>query len=56
MFLRESIGIPLSPIERADYESSVAAVRTQMFEETFAVLWAEGRTMTLEQIFATPIL
>ena len=54
--LRESIGIPLSPIERADYESSVAAVRTQMFEETFAVLWAEGRTMTLEQIFATPIL
>ena len=47
--LRETIGTPLPPVYRADYEHSVAAARTQLGEKTFAAAWAEGRTMTPEQ-------
>jgi DNA-binding NarL/FixJ family response regulator len=47
--LRETIGTPLPPVYRADYEHSVAAARTQLGEKTFAAAWAEGRAMTPEQ-------
>ena len=50
--LREAIGTPLPPVERADYECSVASARVQLGEKAFAVAWAEGRTMTPEQAFA----
>jgi predicted ATPase len=50
--LREALGTPLPPVERADHEHSVAASRTALGEEPFAAAWAEGRTMTLEQILA----
>jgi ATP/maltotriose-dependent transcriptional regulator MalT len=50
--LRESAGIPLSPIERADYERRVAAARTLLGEQAFAQAWTEGRTMTPEQAIA----
>jgi predicted ATPase len=50
--LREAIGAPLPPVERADYERSVASARVQLGEKAFAVAWAEGRTMTPEQAFA----
>jgi DNA-binding NarL/FixJ family response regulator len=43
---------PLPPIYRADYEQAVVAARTQLGEKTFAVAWAEGRTMTPEQALA----
>jgi predicted ATPase/class 3 adenylate cyclase len=52
--LRERCGIPLLPFERVDYEAAVAATRTQLGEQAFAAAWAEGRTMTLEQVLATP--
>jgi predicted ATPase/class 3 adenylate cyclase/DNA-binding CsgD family transcriptional regulator len=47
--LRESMGTPLPPVYRAAYDRSVAAVRTQLGEKTFAAAWAEGRMMTPEQ-------
>ena len=50
--LREAIGAPLQPIERADYEHAVAAVRDHLGEEAFISAWAEGRAMTAEQVLA----
>ena len=48
--LRDAIGAPLQPIERADYEQAVAIAREHLGEETFDSAWAEGRAMTAEQI------
>jgi predicted ATPase/class 3 adenylate cyclase/DNA-binding CsgD family transcriptional regulator len=50
--LRDSLGTPLPPVYRADYERSVAAACAQLDEQTFAVAWAEGRGMTWEQALA----
>ncbi|HYL44303.1 MAG TPA: LuxR C-terminal-related transcriptional regulator, partial [Ktedonobacteraceae bacterium] len=50
--LRESFTKPLPPIERADYDRSVAAARTQLGEKAFAAAWAQGRMMTPEQVAA----
>jgi predicted ATPase/DNA-binding CsgD family transcriptional regulator len=47
--LRETIGTPLPPVYRADYERLVATTRTQLGERAFAAAWAEGRSMTPEQ-------
>ena len=51
--LREAIGAPLQPIERADYDHVVAAARDQLGEDTFVSTWAEGRAMTAEQALTT---
>jgi len=51
--LREAIGAPLPPVERASYNRAVAAARTQLGEQAFAAAWAEGRTMSPEQALAT---
>lgn len=51
--LREAIGAPISPVERASYERAVADACTRFGGQAFALAWAEGRMMTLEQIFAT---
>jgi len=50
--LRESVCVPLPRVHRADYERDVAAARTQLDEATFAVAWAAGQAMTLEQAIA----
>ena len=50
--LRKTIGAPLPPVYRPDYEQSVAAARTQLGEQTFASAWAEGRAMTPDQALA----
>ena len=50
--LRETIGVPLSPSERAGYDVDVAAVRSAMGEPKFAAAWADGREMTVEQAVA----
>jgi predicted ATPase/class 3 adenylate cyclase/DNA-binding CsgD family transcriptional regulator len=52
--LRENCGIPLTPVERVDYEPAVAAVRIHLGEQAFAIAWARGRTMTLEQVLEVP--
>jgi tetratricopeptide (TPR) repeat protein len=51
---RERCGIPLSPVERVDYEPAVAAARTWLGEQEFTTAWAEGRTKTLEQVLSAP--
>jgi hypothetical protein len=48
--LREGMGAPIHPAYRADYERSVAAARSQLGEQAFATAWAEGRSMTLDQV------
>ncbi len=50
--LRERCGIPQTPVERADYEPAVAGARIQLGELAFAIAWAEGRTMSIEQVLA----
>jgi tetratricopeptide (TPR) repeat protein len=47
--VREAINAPLPPIDRADYDHIVGTVRAQLDKAVFAVAWAEGRTMALEQ-------
>jgi hypothetical protein len=47
--LREAIGSPLFPLERADYDRTSAAVRAQLDAATFAAAWEAGRAMSLEQ-------
>jgi predicted ATPase/DNA-binding SARP family transcriptional activator/DNA-binding CsgD family transcriptional regulator len=46
--LRETIGAPLPPVDRPDYDRSVAAARSRLDEAAFAAAWAEGRAMPLE--------
>jgi tetratricopeptide (TPR) repeat protein len=50
--LRESLGVPLPPVNRADYDRDVAATRAQLDAATFAAAWAEGQTMTLDDAVA----
>jgi predicted ATPase/DNA-binding XRE family transcriptional regulator len=50
--LRKIVDIPISGAERAEYESAVAAARTQLDAATFAAAWAEGQTMTLDDAVA----
>ena len=52
-FLREHCGIPLTPVELADYTPAVAAVRTHLEEQVFHAAWTQGRTLTIEQVLAT---
>jgi hypothetical protein len=52
-------GLFLLPIERtdgerADDEQMMAALRTQLGEDLFHALWAEGRAMMLEQVLVAP--
>jgi hypothetical protein len=39
----------------AEYDRTVAAVRAQLDEATFAAAWAAGRTMTLDEAIAEAI-
>jgi len=48
--LRDTIGHPLSPTERPEYDRGVAAVRVGLGEEAFTAAWAAGSTMSWEEI------
>ncbi len=50
--LRETMGAPLPPLERPDYEHATSAARTALGAEAFTAARAEGKTMTLEQFLA----
>jgi predicted ATPase/class 3 adenylate cyclase/DNA-binding CsgD family transcriptional regulator len=52
--MRESSGIPISPVERVDYEPAVAAACNHLGEQAFAAAWAKGRSMTLKQVLLAP--
>ncbi len=50
--LRDAVGIPIPPVELADYERSLSAARVHLGERAFAAAWAQGRSMTPQQALA----
>jgi predicted ATPase/DNA-binding CsgD family transcriptional regulator len=52
--LCKAINGVLPPFVHARQEFTIAAARTQLGEEVFTAAWAEGRSMTLEQVLAAP--
>jgi DNA-binding CsgD family transcriptional regulator len=50
--LREAIGAPVPPCERAGRERTESSVRGRMGDAQFSRLRAEGRTMALEETFS----
>jgi predicted ATPase/class 3 adenylate cyclase len=47
--LREKIGSPMAKYEEGEYNQSVTQLRAMLQEAEFNALWAEGRSMTMEQ-------
>jgi DNA-binding CsgD family transcriptional regulator len=43
--LRQSVGVPVPPIERAEYERAVAAARAHLGEAAFTASWNVGRAL-----------
>jgi hypothetical protein len=50
--LRETIGAPLWPVDRPDYQHCVAVARTQIDISSFVTMWAAGKAMPLDQAIA----
>ncbi len=50
---REMQGAAMHPVERPDYEKAVVVARRQLSEEDFAMAWAKGRIIPVEQVIAT---
>jgi predicted ATPase/DNA-binding CsgD family transcriptional regulator len=50
--LRDAIGAPIYPVYRASYEQARAQARATLGEQAFRAAWAEGRSMTPEQVLA----
>jgi hypothetical protein len=46
------MGAAPQPADMPDLERSIAAVRAQLDPELFQAVWANGRTMSLEQAVA----
>jgi predicted ATPase/class 3 adenylate cyclase len=46
--LRERINIPMTPLERQEYDREIANLRAGMDEEVFTPSWAEGRAMSMD--------
>ena len=44
--------MPLAPTERAGHDAAVGAVRASLTSDAFAVAWAEGRALSLDQAVA----
>ncbi|HEU5098565.1 MAG TPA: tetratricopeptide repeat protein, partial [Roseiflexaceae bacterium] len=53
--LRESIGMPQPPNERADYQRDVGLARTQIDPKEFAAAWAAGQATPTEQAIGQAI-
>ena len=52
--LREAIGAPMPPVDRAPYERTVATARARLGEQAFARAWAKGKAMPLAEALAAP--
>jgi predicted ATPase/DNA-binding CsgD family transcriptional regulator len=50
--IREKIGAPLPPCERAEHDRASASVRARIGDEEFSRVRAEGRAMTPEEAFS----
>jgi predicted ATPase/class 3 adenylate cyclase len=53
--LRENNNMPMTPLERIEYEREVNDLRANMEEAAFARAWEEGRAMSMEQAIALAI-
>jgi predicted ATPase/DNA-binding CsgD family transcriptional regulator len=47
--VRDAIGAPLAPAERASYDVVITTTRSSLTADRVAALWAEGRTLAVEQ-------
>jgi tetratricopeptide (TPR) repeat protein len=54
--LREARSLPIPPVERADLDRGIAAVRSNLGEEAFAAAWARGQAMPLEHAITEALL
>jgi len=45
--IREALGVPIPPAERANYGRLVEIARIYLGKEAFATVWSEGRTMAV---------
>jgi tetratricopeptide (TPR) repeat protein len=50
--LRDVIGAPLPPLDRAAYDRMVDAARAALGDEAFGAAWAEGRALSLDRAIA----
>jgi non-specific serine/threonine protein kinase len=50
--LRESIGAPVHPVDRADHERTVAASRIALGAEAFGRAWDAGRGMSMDEVIS----
>jgi tetratricopeptide (TPR) repeat protein len=50
--LREALGTPIYPVDRAEYAPIIAATRAQLGEAAFAAAWDQGRQLTPEATLA----
>jgi len=48
--MRETLGAPLPPVDRAAYESVIATCRTQLGETGFAAIWADASTRHFQEV------
>jgi hypothetical protein len=53
--LREVMGAPIPPIERAEYEERVAEIASALGEAHFGMACRQGRGMTPEQVLLEPV-
>ncbi len=52
---RRSVDDPRPPVEKADVDRDLDAIRLQLDEAAFAAAWAEGQAMTMEQAVAVAL-
>jgi hypothetical protein len=50
--LREALGVPLPSPDRAEVEQAVAPARASLGEERWAIAFAAGQALSLEQAIA----
>ena len=50
--LRQTMNLPRGPVEQADLERELAAIRETIGEEVYAAAYAEGRAITTAQAIA----
>ncbi len=53
--LRDEIGTPVLPVERADYDRAVAQARDQLGPAAFKVAWDEGQALDWKQAAANAL-
>ncbi len=47
--LRERLGAPLPPCDRAEYQRRLARLRATLGKQALALAWAEGRALSYDQ-------